>query len=200
MFFGDAFSIFLLRQIFLRGIPDELTDAARVNSQAAFGVVVRIIVPLAKPALVAVSLFTLVYTWNDFFTPLVYSGSNQHAWTLTVGLSQFTSLRQYERFVSGPGADLLTVSSGLPAGAQRVLRRLNERSLFAVLLARRTTHARRTATPHRSVTADHHPGAGQSPGRRLWSPTSGPCRRGAAPRPRSTRCGRATAGWPRRSR
>jgi multiple sugar transport system permease protein len=93
MFFGDAFSIFLLRQ-FLRGIPDELTDAARVDGCSEFGIMMRIIVPLAKPALVAVSLFTLVYTWNDFFTPLVYSGSNQNAWTLTVGLSQFTSLQR----------------------------------------------------------------------------------------------------------
>jgi multiple sugar transport system permease protein len=93
MFFGDAFSIFLLRQ-FLRGIPDELTDAARVDGCGEFGIMMRIIVPLAKPALVAVSLFTLVYTWNDFFTPLVYSGSNQKSWTLTVGLSQFTSLQR----------------------------------------------------------------------------------------------------------
>ena len=93
MFFGDPFSIFLLRQ-FLRTIPTELTDAARVDGCSEFGIMMRIVVPLMRPALVAVSLFTLVYTWNDFFTPLVYSGSNSGSWTLTVGLSQFTTLQR----------------------------------------------------------------------------------------------------------
>ncbi|HEX3814436.1 MAG TPA: carbohydrate ABC transporter permease [Mycobacteriales bacterium] len=93
MFFGDAFSIFLLRQ-FLRTIPAELTDAARVDGAGEFAIMIRVIVPLARPALVAVALFNLVYTWNDFFTPLVYSGSNSNAWTLTVALSQFTTLQR----------------------------------------------------------------------------------------------------------
>jgi multiple sugar transport system permease protein len=93
MFFGDAFSIFLLRQ-FLRTIPAELTDAARVDGAGDFAIMVRVIAPLARPALVAVALFNLVYTWNDFFTPLVYSGSNSSSWTLTVALSQFTTLQR----------------------------------------------------------------------------------------------------------
>lgn len=93
MFFGDPFSIFLLRQ-FLRGVPQDLTDAARVDGCSEFRIMTRIVAPLCKPALVAIGLFTLVYTWNDFFTPLVYSGSNAHVWTLTVGLSQFTTLQR----------------------------------------------------------------------------------------------------------
>ncbi|HVX46229.1 MAG TPA: carbohydrate ABC transporter permease [Mycobacteriales bacterium] len=93
MFFGDAFSIFLLRQ-FLRTIPAELSDAARVDGAGDIAIMLRVIVPLARPALVAVALFNLVYTWNDFFTPLVYSGSNSNAWTLTVALSQFTTLQR----------------------------------------------------------------------------------------------------------
>lgn len=93
MFLGDAFSIFLLRQ-FLRTIPDELTDAARVDGASELGILLRIIVPLSRPALVAVALFNLVYTWNDFFAPLVYSGSNEEAWTLTVALAQFTDMHR----------------------------------------------------------------------------------------------------------
>lgn len=93
MFFGDAFSIFLLRQ-FMRTIPEELTDAARVDGAGELSILLRIIVPLSRPALVAVALFTLVWTWNDFFAPLVYSGSNENAWTLTVALSQFTTLQR----------------------------------------------------------------------------------------------------------
>lgn len=93
MFFGDAFSIFLLRQ-FMRSIPEELSDAARVDGASELAILLRIIVPLSRPALVAIALFTLVWTWNDFFAPLVYSGSNQQAWTLTVALSQFTTLQR----------------------------------------------------------------------------------------------------------
>ena len=93
LFFGDAFSIFLLRQ-FLRTIPEDLSDAARVDGAGDLRIMLRIIVPLAKPAIAAVALFNFLYTWNDFFTPLVYTGNNNGAWTLTVALSQFTTLQR----------------------------------------------------------------------------------------------------------
>jgi multiple sugar transport system permease protein len=91
MFFGDAFSIFLLRQFFLT-IPQELSDAARVDGASELQILTRIIVPLAKPAIAAVALFQFLYSWNDFFSPLVYAGSNPNSWTLAVALQQFTSL------------------------------------------------------------------------------------------------------------
>jgi multiple sugar transport system permease protein len=91
MFFGDAFSIFLLRQFFLT-IPHELSDAARVDGASELQILTRIIVPLAKPAIAAVALFQFLYSWNDFFSPLVYAGSNPNSWTLAVALQQFTSL------------------------------------------------------------------------------------------------------------
>ncbi len=75
LFFGDAFSIFLLRQ-FLRTIPEDLSDAARVDGAGDLRIMLRIIAPLAKPAIAAVALFNFLYTWNDFFTPLVYTGNN----------------------------------------------------------------------------------------------------------------------------
>jgi multiple sugar transport system permease protein len=91
LFFGDAFTIFLLRQFFMT-IPHELSDAARVDGANEFQILTRVIVPLAKPALAAVALFQFLYSWNDFFNPLLYAGSNPNSWTLAVALQQFTAL------------------------------------------------------------------------------------------------------------
>ena len=88
LFFGDAFTIFLLRQFFLT-IPAELSDAARVDGANEFQIMTRVIVPLAKPAIAAVALFQFLYSWNDFFAPLLYLGENPKLWTLSLGLSEF---------------------------------------------------------------------------------------------------------------
>lgn len=87
-FLGDAFSIFLLRQFFLT-IPEELSDAARVDGASEFQIMTRVIVPLAKPAIAAVALFNFLYNWNDLFAPLLYLGTNEKLWTLTIALSEF---------------------------------------------------------------------------------------------------------------
>lgn len=92
-FFGDAFTIFLLRQFFLT-IPEELSDAAQVDGASAFQIMTKVIVPLAKPAILAVGLFQFLYCWNDFFGPLLYTGNNAKIWTLAVGLSEFTGLQR----------------------------------------------------------------------------------------------------------
>jgi multiple sugar transport system permease protein len=89
-FLGDAFSIFLLRQFFLT-IPEELSDAARVDGASEFQIMTRVIVPLAKPAIAAVALFNFLYNWNDLFAPLLFVGTNQKLWTLTIALSEFQS-------------------------------------------------------------------------------------------------------------
>jgi multiple sugar transport system permease protein len=86
-FFGDAFSIFLLRQFFMT-IPQELSDAARVDGAGEFQIMARVIVPLARAGIAAVGLFQFLYAWNDFFNPLVYSGGNPKSLTFAVGLSQ----------------------------------------------------------------------------------------------------------------
>jgi multiple sugar transport system permease protein len=88
LFFGDAFTIFLLRQFFLT-IPEELSDAARVDGANEFQIMMRVIVPLAKPAIAAVALFQFLYSWNDFFSPLLYLIEKPNLWTLSIGLSQF---------------------------------------------------------------------------------------------------------------
>jgi multiple sugar transport system permease protein len=86
-FFGNAFSIFLLRQFFL-GIPQELSDAARIDGCSEWGILWRIILPLAKPALATVALFAFMGTWTDFQGPLIYL-HDEHLYTLAIGLNSF---------------------------------------------------------------------------------------------------------------
>jgi multiple sugar transport system permease protein len=92
---GDAFSIFLLRQFFLT-IPEEYLDAARVDGCGELRILFTVVTRLAKPALAAVALFSFLYTFNDFFLPLLYVGQNPHHWVLSIGLSQFRSLHQVQ--------------------------------------------------------------------------------------------------------
>ena len=93
--FGDAFSIFLLRQFFLT-IPEEYLDAARVDGVGELRLLSTVVVRLAKPAIAAVALFSFLYTFNDFFLPLLYTGENPHNWPLQIGLAQFRSLHQVQ--------------------------------------------------------------------------------------------------------
>ena len=93
--FGDAFSIFLLRQFFLT-IPEEYLDAARVDGCGELRILVTVVTRLAKPAIAAVALFSFLYTFNDFFLPLLYVGENSHNWVLSIGLAQFRSYHQVQ--------------------------------------------------------------------------------------------------------
>jgi multiple sugar transport system permease protein len=89
-FFGDPFSIFLLRQFFLRQ-PQELVDAARVDGASHLRVFLQIMLPLSRPALVVVALFAFINSWTDFFNPLIYLSSPEK-YTLQVGLFNFFGL------------------------------------------------------------------------------------------------------------
>ena len=86
-FFGDAFSIFLLRQFFLT-LPQETIEAARVDGAGEFRILARVVVPMARPAIAAVGLFAFMYAWNDFYNPLLYTGNSTTSQTLAVGLTQ----------------------------------------------------------------------------------------------------------------
>jgi len=89
-FFGSAFDIFLLRQFFLT-IPRELDEAAILDGCDYFSIFRRIIMPLAKPAVVTVIAFSIVATWNDFMGPLIYVNSTKKL-TVAVGLNLFRSM------------------------------------------------------------------------------------------------------------
>jgi multiple sugar transport system permease protein len=93
--FGDAFSIFLLRQ-FLIGIPSEYADAARVDGCSEVGVLTRVILPMIKPALAAVGLFEFFYAWNDYYGPFVFASQNPTNWTLSLGLASFRGLHHVQ--------------------------------------------------------------------------------------------------------
>jgi multiple sugar transport system permease protein len=93
--FGDAFSIFLLRQFFLT-IPSEYADAARIDGCGELKILTSVYLRLAKPAIAAVALFSFFYCWNDFFGPLIYTGETPNHWTLSVGLAQFRTLHQVQ--------------------------------------------------------------------------------------------------------
>jgi multiple sugar transport system permease protein len=93
--FGDAFTIFLLRQFFMT-IPEEYLDAARVDGCGELRILVTVVTRLAKPAIAAVALFSFLYTFNDFFLPLLYVGENAHNWVLSIGLAQFRSYHQVQ--------------------------------------------------------------------------------------------------------
>jgi multiple sugar transport system permease protein len=88
-FFGSAFNIFLLRQFFMT-IPDELSEAARIDGCSELGIFTRVMLPLARPALAVVALFTFMAVWNDFLGPLVYL-QRPDQYTLALGLQTFQS-------------------------------------------------------------------------------------------------------------
>ncbi|MFF2909796.1 carbohydrate ABC transporter permease [Paenibacillus sp. NPDC057934] len=94
-FFGqNAFNIFLVRQ-FMRGIPRELDESAYVDGANRWQIFTRIMMPLSKAPLVAVSIFTFMGVWNDFQGPLIYLNSNEK-YTLALGLSMFKGLYNVE--------------------------------------------------------------------------------------------------------
>jgi len=102
---GGAFFIFLLRQFFL-SLPEELADAARVDGCSEFGIYWRIMLPLAKPALATVAVFTFIWTWNDYMGPLLYLNKDPQKWTVALGLAMFrTAMWQRTRW------DLLMAAS-----------------------------------------------------------------------------------------
>ncbi len=93
--FGDAFSIFLLRQ-FLLTIPQDYADAARIDGCSEFAVMRRVILPMAKPGIAAVAMFSFFFAWNDYYGPLLYTSENPSQWTVSLGLANFRGLYQVQ--------------------------------------------------------------------------------------------------------
>jgi ABC-type glycerol-3-phosphate transport system permease component len=87
---GGAFNIFLFRQFF-RSIPEDLSDAARMDGCSEFGIYWRIFVPLSTPVFITVSIFTFMFSWNDFIGPLLYINSPQK-FTVALGLATYRSM------------------------------------------------------------------------------------------------------------
>ncbi|WP_380161105.1 carbohydrate ABC transporter permease [Kineococcus sp. R86509] len=83
----DSFFIFLMVQ-FIRGIPRELDEAARIDGCGHGRIFLRVMIPLMGPALATTAIFTFIWTWSDFFTPLIYL-TDPNAYTVPVALKQF---------------------------------------------------------------------------------------------------------------
>ena len=85
----SAFGVFLMKQ-FYEGVPTELCEAARIDGLTEYGIWFRIMLPLSKPALSTLTIFTFVSTWNDFLGPLIYLTRNELK-TIQIGLRMFIS-------------------------------------------------------------------------------------------------------------
>jgi ABC-type glycerol-3-phosphate transport system permease component len=91
-FFGSAFYIFLLRQ-FMRGIPADLEDSAKIDGCGYLGIYAQVILPLIKPALAAIGILTFMSVWNDFMGPLIYL-NDQRLYPLSLGLFSLQVFQQ----------------------------------------------------------------------------------------------------------
>ena len=94
LFFGNAFWIFLMRQFFMQ-IPQDISDAARMDGANELRILFQIILPQAYPAVAVVCIFAALHAWNDFLGPLIFL-TNPDKYTLSIGLTFFQSQSQYD--------------------------------------------------------------------------------------------------------
>ena len=85
----SAFGVFMMKQ-FYEGIPDDLCEAARIDGMSEYTIYAKIMLPLSKPALSTLTIFTFVNTWNDYLGPLIYLKSQEKK-TIQLGLNMFIS-------------------------------------------------------------------------------------------------------------
>ena len=90
-FFANAFDVFLIRQYFMT-IPMDLDEAASIDGAGPFKTLTSVVLPQAWPVIVAVSVFHLVYSWNDFFGPLLYTAGRPELQTVALGLQRFNGI------------------------------------------------------------------------------------------------------------
>lgn len=95
-FLAHPFFIFLLRQFFM-GLPEELSDAAKVDGASEFRIFAQVILPLAKPALAVVALFQFIISWNDYFGPLIYL-NDKAKYTISLGIANMQTSYGFTNF------------------------------------------------------------------------------------------------------
>lgn len=105
-----AFGVFLMKQ-FYESIPEELSEAARIDGLSEYGIYRRIILPLSKPAIASLTLLTFVTTWNDYLGPLIYLRKPQ-LWTIQLGLRTFIDQynAEYALIMTGSVLSVLPVA------------------------------------------------------------------------------------------
>ena len=90
-YFANAYNVFLIRQYFMT-LPRELDEAAAIDGAGPWQILWQVIIPQSYPVLLAVTVFHIVYSWNDFFGPLIYLSTNRDAWPISVALSTFNGI------------------------------------------------------------------------------------------------------------
>ena len=106
----SAFGVFLMRQYFM-SIPEELSEASRIDGLSEYGIYARIILPLTKPAIATLTILTATFVWNDFMGPLIYL-SSQRNMTIQVGLRDFVGLHSsmYSLIMTGSVLSILPLA------------------------------------------------------------------------------------------
>ena len=106
----SAFGVFLMRQSYL-SIPEELSEAARIDGLSEYGIYFKIILPLVKPTLATLTIFTMTFVWNDFMGPFIYLSSSD-LFTIQIGLrnlvGQFSA--QYALIMTGSVLSILPIA------------------------------------------------------------------------------------------
>jgi multiple sugar transport system permease protein len=90
-FFANAYDVFLLRQYFMT-LPRELDEAAMIDGASPIRVLWSVILPQSYPALMAVTVFHIVFAWNDYFGPLIYLSTARDKWPISVALANFNGI------------------------------------------------------------------------------------------------------------
>lgn len=90
-FFANAYNVFLLRQYFMT-LPRELDEAAMMDGAGPFRVLWSIVLPQSYPALMAITVFHIVWAWNDYFGPLIYLSTSRESWPISIALSNFNGI------------------------------------------------------------------------------------------------------------
>ena len=107
---ATGYGVFMLRQFYL-GIPRELEDAGRIDGLSYFGIYLHIIVPLSKPIMLALGLFTFIGCWNNLLWPLIVN-TNKRWWVITVGLKSFQNNRStdWNAVLTGAAVSMLPIA------------------------------------------------------------------------------------------
>lgn len=105
-----AFGVFLMKQYY-ESIPEELSEAARIDGLSEYGIWRRIVLPLSGPAIATLTLLTFVNTWNDYLGPLIYLRDPQ-IWTIQIGLKSFVSQfnAEYSLIMTGSVLSVLPIA------------------------------------------------------------------------------------------
>jgi multiple sugar transport system permease protein len=108
-FFGGPFYIFMLRQFFMT-LPIELSEAARIDGATELGILFRIILPLSRPALTVVALFSFIDAWNDYLGPMIYVHNNLKL-VLALGVENMRRTMMFNSTISNAYPYLMAVST-----------------------------------------------------------------------------------------